>query len=418
MMTKLGGASWGLRGCLLIAALALIPFTETRGHAKDPNYFIIPAVSTSKNDGVDVGVIVPFIYGDADGRINEIVAPMYVHNQFLGSRFTLNLFKYPARGQDITLITSFTERIERKFILSSRNLYLSGGQYSLEASGGFFKNATARFFGLGSQTPAANESNYTDRELYALVTGGLYIGPGTRVTITERLRNVEIQTGGLVGDTIGDTDNDRNLPSSRVVFPFVKGMNGATILGHKLGFLQDTRDDTVTPTIGSFFSMFAELAQSLTAEATTVFSRYGFEYRRLLPNETKQYTFAFRAKFDATVGGDAIPFFERSTLGGQNSLRGYGVGRFVDNDALLFNFEERIQLFHLRILGTVAEVETAPFLDVGKVTRTFRYRAFAQYEANPGIGFRAIARPNVVGRVDFAKSNDGNAVFAGLDFPF
>ncbi len=139
-MTKLG--------CLLIAALALIPFTETRGHAKDPNYFIIPAVSTSKNDGVDVGVIVPFIYGDADGRINEIVAPMYVHNQFLGSRFTLNLFKYPARGQDITLITSFTERIERKFILSSRNLYLSGGQYSLEASGGFFKNATARFFGL------------------------------------------------------------------------------------------------------------------------------------------------------------------------------------------------------------------------------------------------------------------------------
>src|SRR5207247_8807789 len=124
----------------------------------------------------------------------------------------------------VSLIASGTARLGARFTLSARNLCLSGGQYSLESSGGSLIKATARFFGLGSQTPAANESNYTDRELYALVTGGLYIGPGTRVTITERLRNVEIQTGGLVGDTIGDTDNDRNLPSSRGVFPVVKGM--------------------------------------------------------------------------------------------------------------------------------------------------------------------------------------------------
>jgi hypothetical protein len=99
-------------------------------------------------------------------------------------------------------------------------------------------------------------------------------------------------------------------------------------------------------------------------------------------------------------------------------LRAFGVGRFVDNHSFVFNFEERIQLFHLRIFGTIAEVETAPFLDIGKVTNTFRYRAFSQYEANPGIGFRAISRPNVVARVDFASGNEGQVVFAGLDFPF
>jgi hemolysin activation/secretion protein len=164
--------------------------------------------------------------------------------------------------------------------------------------------------------------------------------------------------------------------------------------------------------------MFVELAQSLTADTNTVFSRYGAEYRILLPNETKRYTFVFRGRLEATVGGAEIPFFERSSLGGQNTLRGYGVGRFVDNHAIVLNFEERIQLFHLRVFGTVAEVEMAPFLDVGKVTNTFRYRAFSEYEANPGVGFRAIARPNVVGRVDLATGNEGKAVFAGLDFPF
>ncbi len=379
----------------------------SEAYAEEQSYFVIPAVATSKNDGVDVGFIVPYLFADDEGRITKIIAPMYIHNEFLGSRATLNLFRYPARGEQIKLIASVTEKTERKFQLDYQNLFLNSGQYSLEGNVGFFKNGTARFFGLGNQTREDQETNYTDRELLGFITGGLYVGPGRRVTWTERLRNVEVRVGAVP-----------NIPFTQSVFPAIKGTGGATVWGHKLAFLDDTRDDTLTPTVGSYLALFLELAQSLTADTNTVFSRYGFDYRVLLPNQTKQYTFVFRARLDATVGGAEIPFFERSSLGGQTSLRGFGVGRFVDNHSLVFNFEERIQLFHVKVFGTVAEVETAPFLDVGKVTNTFRYRAFSQYEANPGIGFRAIARPNVVGRVDFATGNEGQAVFAGLDFPF
>jgi outer membrane protein assembly factor BamA len=385
--------------------LLLVPLTEAL--AEERSYFVIPAIAASKNDGVDVGVIVPYIFADDEGRVTQIVAPMYIHNEFVGSRATINIFKYPARGEQYKLIASFTEKTERKFLFDYQNLFLEQGRYSLEGNVGFFKNGTARFFGLGNQTREDQETNYTDRELLGHITAGLYVGPGRRVLFTERLRNVEVRVG-VVPD----------IPFTQSVFPAIKGTGGATVWGHKLAFLDDTRDDTLTPTLGAYFTMFAELAQSLTADTTTVFSRYGFDYRMLLPNQTKQYTFVVRAKLEATVGGAEIPFFERSSLGGQNSLRGFGVGRFVDNHALVLNVEERIQLFHLKIFGTVAEVETAPFLDVGKVTNTFRYRAFSQYEANPGIGFRAIARPNVVGRVDFANGNEGQTVFAGLDFPF
>lgn len=383
----------------------LFPWAEVA--AEERSYFVIPAVATSKNDGTDVGVIVPYIFADDEGRVTQIVAPMYIHNEFVGSRATLNLFRYPARGEQIKLIASITEKTERKFQLDAQKLFLDGGRYSLEGNVGFFKNGTARFFGLGNQTRENQETNYTDRELLGFITGGLYVGPGRRVTWTERLRNVEIQVGAVP-----------NIPFTQSVFPAIKGTGGATVWGHKLAFLDDTRDDTLTPTVGSYFTMFAELAQSLTADTNTVFSRYGFDYRILLPNQTKQYTSVFRAKLEATVGGAEIPFFERSSLGGQTTLRGFGVGRFVDNHSLVISVEERIQLFHLKVFGTVAEVEMAPFLDVGKVTDTFRYRVFSQYEANPGIGFRAIARPNVVARVDVATGNEGRAVFAGLDFPF
>lgn len=388
-------------------ALALLLFLLGQAEAKEETYFVIPAVATSKNDGVDVGVIVPYLFANDEGRITQIIAPMYVHNEFLGSRATLNLFGYPTRGEELKLIGSITEKIERKFVGTYRNLYIKGGRFSLEASAGFYKNATARFFGLGNQTSEDNETNYTDRELLGHISAGMFIGPGMRLIWTERLRNVEVQVGGVP-----------NLPFTQAVFPAVKGTGGGTVLGHQLAFLRDSRDDTLTPTVGSFTWVFVELAQSLTADSSTVFSRYGAEYRILLPNETKRYTFVFRGRLEATVGGAEIPFFERSSLGGQNTLRGYGVGRFVDNHSVVLNFEERIQLFHLRILGTVTEVEVAPFLDLGKVTNTFRYRAFAEYEVNPGIGFRAIARPNVVGRVDLATGNEGRAIFAGLDFPF
>src|SRR5256885_5570705 len=55
------------------------------------------------SDLLDVGLIAPFIFNDRDGRINKIIAPMYVHNEFLGSRETLNFFKYPQRGVELKI---------------------------------------------------------------------------------------------------------------------------------------------------------------------------------------------------------------------------------------------------------------------------------------------------------------------------
>jgi len=67
----------------------------------------------------------------------------------------------------------------------------------------------------------------------------------------------------------------------------------------------------------------------------------------------------------------------------------------------------------------MADFEIAPFLDAGRVFNTFNdLQLFSNFEVTPGVGFRGLIRPNVVGRVDYGWSNEGGAVFAGLDYPF
>jgi len=41
-----------------------------------------------------------------------------------------------------------------------------------------------------------------------------------------------------------------------------------------------------------------------------------------------------------------------------------------------------------------------------------------QFEFNPGLGVRAVVRPNIIGRVDVGFGHDGPAVFVGLGYPF
>jgi hemolysin activation/secretion protein len=124
-----------------------------------------------------------------------------------------------------------------------------------------------------------------------------------------------------------------------------------------------------------------------------------------------------RADLQATIG-DQVPFFEQSSLGGQNNLRGYGVDRFIDKNLLSWSVEERIHMVRTKIAGVTADFEMAPFLDTGQVFNSFNDVSFKDYRMTPGIGFRAIVKPNVVGRVDYGYSQEGGAVFAGLNFPY
>ncbi|MFO0732658.1 MAG: BamA/TamA family outer membrane protein [Nitrospiraceae bacterium] len=391
--------------CLALAGF-LLWVGALSAHA-DTQVFPVPSVSTSRNDGNDAGLIAPILITDPDGELRYLMAPMFIQNSIVGSRGVFNLFKYEPGGREMRFIGSFTEKIERKLFFNYADPAFNNGQYSLNFGGTFFKNATSRFFGIGQTTPESGESNYTAREARAYWRFGVHANEVTQIAVGQRVRQVRLERGAT------------DLPFSVDQYPNVDGIRGESIIiGHRATFLYDTRDNLVTPTDGVAVTAYAELNQNVRNHDHPVYSRYELEIKKLIPSESKRAILVVRADLQATLGTQ-VPFFEQSSLGGQNNLRGYGMDRFIDKHLLAFSIEERIHLSRTKVAGVTADLEIAPFLDTGQVFNSFKDVSFKDYRMTPGVGLRGIVRPNVVGRLDIGWSREGNsAVFAGLDFPY
>ena len=397
-----------LRGCIAVALLFLAANVVSLPEAvrADVQYFPVPSVSTSKNDGNDVGLITPILITDPDGELKYIVAPMVVRNSIVGTRGALNLFRYEPGGREIRFIGSFTERIERKLVFSYADPACSQGRYSLNFGASFFKNATSRFFGLGEATSEPQQTNYTAREGRANWRFGVYANEVTQIAVGQRVRDVRLQKGAT------------DLPFTGDRFSTVDGVQGESIIfGHRATFYYDTRNNLVTPTDGMAVTAYAEVNQNIRNGDHPVYSRYEVEVKKLFPSESKRAILVVRADLQATIGTQ-VPFFEQSSLGGQNNLRGFGVDRFIDKHLVSLSIEERIHLARTRVAGVIADFEVAPFLDTGQVFNDYKDVSFKSYRMTPGVGFRGIVRPNVVGRVDYGYSREGGAIYAGLDFPY
>jgi outer membrane protein assembly factor BamA len=387
----------------LLAGLAAVDRLPARAETQ---WFPIPSASTTRNDGNDAGLIVPILITDPDGELKYLMAPMIIRNSIVGTRGTFNLFHYDPGGRQMQFIASLTEQIERKLAFNYTDPGFSNGRYFLNVGASFFKNATARFFGLGQGTIESNETNYTAREGRVNWRFGVYANEVTQIAVAQRFREVRLQRGAT------------DLPFTVERFPVVDGVQGESIiLGHRVSFYYDTRNNLVTPTDGMAITAYAELNQNIRNSNNPVYSRYEIEIKKLIPSESKRAILVVRANLQATLG-EQVPFFEQSSLGGQNNLRGYGVDRFIDKHLIAASIEERIHLVRTKIAGVTADFEIAPFLDTGQVFSTYKDVSFKDYRMTPGMGFRGIVRPNVVGRIDYGFSREGGAIFAGLDFPY
>jgi len=172
----------------------------------------------------------------------------------------------------------------------------------------------------------------------------------------------------------------------------------------------------------------AEFNQNLTPGDENQWGHMALDARHLTPHSSDQMVFVSRILFNGVFGqienrGTAlgVPFYEQPTLGGEDTLRAFGRSRYVGSWAILANLEERITVLNKKMYDHDIHLEIAPFLDMGRVGQS-RVNPlnlfFKNVEFNPGVGFRLLAKPTVVGRLDLAYGRDGTNVFVGLDYPF
>ena len=191
------------------------------------------------------------------------------------------------------------------------------------------------------------------------------------------------------------------------MFPTVDGVQGETIIvGHRATFYYDTRNNLFSPTDGMAVTAYAELNQNVRNGDNPVYSRYEIAIsKKLFPSESKRAILIIRADLQATLGTQ-VPFFEQSSLGGQNNLRGYGVDRYIDKHLIASSIEERIHLcLRQKLPGSTADFEIAPFLDTGQVFNVSRTVSFKDYRMTPASGS--------VGSFDPMSSDESTMDIAG-----
>jgi hypothetical protein len=379
----------------------------------DYTFIPLPAFSYARNEGSWVGALIPVVKENADGHIGTIIAPQYLYNHLVGQTVTGSYLRYPSDTAQYEINGLFSEKIPRDIDFRYQDVGAGGCRFIIGGQVEWLKNPFARFFGFGNHASEQRETNYTSRETKVSLTGGINLTPDLGVLITERYREVEVQNGVV-----------DSLPSTVQFFPRVAGIDGAQILGQRLTLLYDSRDHQRTPVKGSYITASGEYDLNFHSNEPHRWWRYTLDARTLLSHGQGRLIFVPRFLLDGVVGDKGehhgIPFYERPMLGGENTLRAFGQNRYISNTAILLNLEERILVKERVIFGHAVGLEIAPFVDMGRVARNPPWQKInlQNWQVNPGIGVRMLARPHIVGRADFAYGRDGFNAFVGLDYPF
>jgi outer membrane protein assembly factor BamA len=391
---KMCGLLW------LLGALALgLPVV----HA-DKTLVPLPIFTTDPNEKQTYGALLAIIDAQ-EGAFRSLLVPYVTYNPLLGVAGSVHYERFFDHDTKFDTDISLSTENQTFYRLRYTDPSLLDPRYLFQSFILYENDRTARFFGIGADSREQNETNYTLRQVGGEVTFGRRLLPELSLSLTERLRYVSIRRGAV-----------DSLPYLKEVFTGVPGENGAFVWAHRLALAYDSRNALATPTRGHYGHIFVEVAEeALGSEAS--FVRYGVEGRMLWPHFGERLVMALRGMVER-VDGSSLPFFELSDLGGDDTLRGFGENRFLDEGRVLLNAEERIKVFHIMYGDVRTDIELAVFAEAGRIFKNFNDLGSGKIQAVVGGGIRFLAGAQIVAKIDVGVGSEGMAIFTGLDYPF
>jgi hypothetical protein len=372
----------------------------------------VPEVATNPNGGVTYGVLLAFLFKDDQNQINHILAPDINNNTDLGPGGTVRFFSYPSEDTQWYALAGAQENIARLFDATYSTGRRHERWWSFDGRLFFERDPTERFFGVGNDSRLGGESNFTTEQVYLRGLFGWNIMKNLQLALVLRPRYVRILKGAF-----------KKIPQVTALYPTQKGVHGGSEVYNELRFTYDDRDSIDIPRKGGVALLYAGFADRRLMSSVS-YTRMGAEVRHYW-SFGKRFTLAARGYIQYSPAGKEIPFWSLARVGGddsqlydQETLRGYGAGRFVDNNADDFNIELRTRVFEADVFGNHGIAEVAPFFEAGRVWRKLSENPLSDLHPVGGLGFRAIAEPFVVGYVDVGWGGEGAAVFSGINYPF
>jgi hypothetical protein len=379
--------------------------------AKSP-FIPVPEIATNPNGGTTIGLLPVWLRTDQEHVIRRIIAPDFLHSPYFGFGFHARMYSYPSQDERWSLLAGAKQRVEREFDAEYESGRLRERPWSFAGSLVYDRDGTARFYGIGNQSPQSAQTSLSAEQTLAQAQVGLNFSKAWQILYTGRARVFDVLPGTLSG-----------IPSIETRFAGVARLGTSHEVLNRVSIIYDTRNDTTVPDRGVKWVAYAGLDSRGGVFNDSLYSEAGVDGRGFLPIAHTTILVAHVALRYLPTLHDA-PFWAlsslggaRSELGGDQPLRGFGAGRFYDRNSLSTSAELRQRAWDFNFASSHVELEVAPFVDVGRVF-PMGTSPVTQLHKVGGLAFRAIARPFVVGYVDVGFGSEGPAVFSGIYYPF
>jgi outer membrane protein assembly factor BamA len=398
-------------GLVLLAAVGstLAPAAPAHGGV---SYIPIPEIVTDPNEGNTFGLLGVVLFTDEKDEIRYMLAPDATYNDTKGFYPTMRFFGYPTALRRYSIVAGKSTTKDEDYELEYVDRGLWESRAFVRATAIHERDSTERFFGYGNDSDEDDETNYTGVNTTAILTPGVWITQHINVSYRMRIRRFEVQEGQV--DSLPFLGTPEAPPPVRD--PDLRDTTHHW--AHQVAIAYDTRDEQDIPRRGMLALLYTEAADRALGSSTS-FVKFGVEWRNFIPMRPwRNPILALRALTDYTSGEKATPFWERNSLGGRRSLRGFGGDRFIDFNRSLATAELRTRVYQRKIFGVNAEIEVTPFFEAGQVFAHVNDSPIDDLHVSYGVGFRGVVRPQIVGIVDVGAGSEGAAIFTGVNYPF
>jgi outer membrane protein assembly factor BamA len=286
------------------------------------------------------------------------------------------------RTSDVSLLTMYTLKSQLILALNS-NIFFPHENNILrfQSSYSYFPD---HFWGLGNNTPATNDENFTQKQFFInpqflkRIHKDFYLG-----------LSYEFQHSSDVNYTAGGIFDQQN----------VVGRFGGQSSGIGPIITWDTRNSSYSPTQGLFAEMqYISFGKFLGSDFK--FTLFNMDYRQYFP-VNKKAVFAMQAILN--FGNGEVPFRKLAELGGSEMNRGYYSGRFTDKCQIAYQAEWRQFLFwRLGVVGFASMGQVSPSSD------KFSIDGF-HYAWGGGLRFQISKKERLNLRIDYGMGQNTQA---------
>lgn len=366
----------------------------------------LPIVDTDPNRGVTMGFMPIWVIQEpGEERIRQIWAPSVSYNKTFKVIPTFRFYTYPTKESDLVLRASLALVTDREVMGEWHDRNFRGSGYEAGLRLQYNGDGSKRFFGIGPDASLNAESNYIEDVLQMRSLIGVPLGKDTGwyAKVAHHIAGMKISDGPI-----------NSIPDLNAAFPGSAPFHRHQNSNLRLSLDFDSRDHDVTTTEGSYFGAGGETSQRKIGSEFN-YQMYSVDLKHFHPwwRGAKHVT-AGMVKFQQIQG--RAPFWLMPQLGGKYIHRAYGEGRFIDRGMITAQAEHRYTFYSVKMAGVTTDFELAPFAGVGEV---FDHPAkmTARY-ARPVFGgaVRAVARPQVVGSIDFGIGQEGMTAFMDINY--